>query len=749
MRRLLRVLAAFILLVFARPLGAHAQTIPLDAWVFQTGDRPQYREAAYDDRAWTSIAVPSSWESQGYNYDFVAWYRAHFQLDPSRVGQPLTLVLGRIDDADETWLNGVRVGGMGSFPPHPTTAFANLRIYKIPPGLLKADNVLAVRVNDMGGAGGITSGPIGLFDDAALKEELNPPPGPHASYHQPVVSNGLIAAVMDARSGTLSGLSPHIFRDYAENRPVHPALRLIAGTLDGQRIRPTSVAYTENSHVLHVAYEQGLSVDWFCPFTTGEKILYATVSGPQAAVARWRFSWRVGDSAKALTGDCRFERPGGRVEHYFLFGFTDRAHHDVSVVTRALARLKAEGGHLREAELAWMRALHARCAIPEGLSAAERNTFEQSISVLVMAQVGEKEIFPRARGQILASLPPGVWNISWVRDGYYSTLALSRLGLYDAARRMLAFELGAVSSHYVHFKDAHGKDVGVGMPYRISVCRYFGDGTEEADGGDNPNIELDGFGLFLLAFSDYVTRSGDRAFYDRNLGVVKREIADVTAALVGPHGLIRGDSGPWERHLQYKQFAWTSIVSAAGLAAFARLEAQMQSPGAAAHASAADSLRKSILANLVTRGGWIKGNFESAGDEAYDSHDGGTFEGFAIGLFDDPALFRTHMAEYARVLGMADGRVGYARINKGDAYETGEWLLMDLRAVSAFARFGDGPAAHRLVDWVTRQAALNFNLIPEMYAPDSSLYDGSIPMVGFGAGAYVLTLFDVYGPHGR
>jgi hypothetical protein len=45
-----------------------------------------------------------------------------------------------------------------------------------------------------------------------------------------------------------------------------------------------------------------------------------------------------------------------------------------------------------------------------------------------------------------------------------------------------------------------------GVPYQISVCRYYGDGTEWSDSNTNgPNIEFDGFGLFLWALDQYVT----------------------------------------------------------------------------------------------------------------------------------------------------------------------------------------------------------------------------------------------------
>lgn len=49
-------------------------------------------------------------------------------------------------------------------------------------------------------------------------------------------------------------------------------------------------------------------------------------------------------------------------------------------------------------------------------------------------------------------------------------------------------------------------DYGVGVPYQASVCRYYGDGTEWSDGDNDPNIELDGFGLLLwygISFTEF------------------------------------------------------------------------------------------------------------------------------------------------------------------------------------------------------------------------------------------------------
>ncbi len=733
-------LFAFMLLTLS---AAFAQPIEIEDWLFMSGDNTAYSQPGFNDSSWKQIAVPSSWEQQGFDYDGISWYRAHFEVPEKLIRDNLYLVLGRVDDVDETWLNGVKIGSSGIFPPRTESAWNINRCYRIPEGLLRKENIVAVRVYDMGGPGGIVTGPVGIYDEAGRTAMLKPPSGPHRTYYTPVTGNGLIAAVFDSKSGAMWSVLPHIFRAHDEKHPVFPAIRLITPRAAGKRMQPPqSVTYLENTHIIHADYGD-LTIDWFCPFTTHEKILYAVVRGPAVRVNGLQIVCQAGKGTP-LTGTHTFYRSGGKADRYFLFGFTDSIHRDPEVVQKACTRLVSQGGRLLDDELAYMRGLREKCHMPDGMTPSERNTFEQSISVLKMAQVDSHEIIPGAGGQILASLPPGVWNIAWVRDGYYATVALSRLGLYEEAREMLEFEMRAESSHYTSFTDLQGHEVGVGLPYRISVCRYYGDGTEESDGGRDPNIELDGFGLFLAAFSDYVTRSGDQAFYRNHVQTVRREVADVIVHTTDKDGLTRGESGPWERHMRFKKFAWTSIVNAAGLQAFAELEQRMGAGDSEKYALSARAMKKAILDRLVTRGGWIKGNLETTKWDAYDSHDGGTFEAFAMSLLNDAALFRSHMNEYTKVLCLPSSP-GFSRINKGDAYEAGEWLLMDLRAASACARFGDKAAARRLVEWVTGQAAMNFNLIPEMLTPDTSAYDGSIPMVGFGAGAYVLAIFDLYG----
>jgi hypothetical protein len=125
------------------------------AWRFRTGDDPRYAARDFDDETWETIAVPQIWERAGHaDYDGPAWYRMRFPL-PGRPGaaapDAIWLELGKVDDADEAFVNGVKVGE--------TRGRLAYRRYRVPPTALNwgGENVLAVRVTDAGGTGGLWS----------------------------------------------------------------------------------------------------------------------------------------------------------------------------------------------------------------------------------------------------------------------------------------------------------------------------------------------------------------------------------------------------------------------------------------------------------------------------------------------------------------------------------------------------------------------------------------------------------------
>ena len=125
-------------------------------WRFRTGDDARYAARDFDDETWETIPVPSTWEQAGHpDYDGDAWYRARFTLPASpdaRQLAALRLELGKVDDVDETFVNGVRIGGMHGWRTY--------RRYAVPAAALNwgGENVLAVHVTDSGGPGGFWSG---------------------------------------------------------------------------------------------------------------------------------------------------------------------------------------------------------------------------------------------------------------------------------------------------------------------------------------------------------------------------------------------------------------------------------------------------------------------------------------------------------------------------------------------------------------------------------------------------------------
>ncbi|HEX9006116.1 MAG TPA: beta galactosidase jelly roll domain-containing protein [Bacteroidota bacterium] len=140
-------------------------------WKLRIGDSLSWSEAAFDDSHWESAYVPAYWETQGHKgYDGPGWYRLHVNVPEKLVDQRLLLLLGRIDDFDETYLNGQRIGRTGSIPSRLQpgrlySQYRELRAYTIPMGLLRPGpgNVIAVRVFDNWLHGGIYRGPVGFI----------------------------------------------------------------------------------------------------------------------------------------------------------------------------------------------------------------------------------------------------------------------------------------------------------------------------------------------------------------------------------------------------------------------------------------------------------------------------------------------------------------------------------------------------------------------------------------------------------
>ena len=117
-----------------------------------------WQSAAFDTSGWKTLTLPGYFEDSGISelkdVDGVVWYRKTFDLLAGDAGKAAVLHL-LADDDDAAWVNGTQVGA--------TTGAGAPRSYAVPAGLLRpTGNVVAVRVLDTGGPGGIEGDASGL-----------------------------------------------------------------------------------------------------------------------------------------------------------------------------------------------------------------------------------------------------------------------------------------------------------------------------------------------------------------------------------------------------------------------------------------------------------------------------------------------------------------------------------------------------------------------------------------------------------
>lgn len=154
------------------------EIIPGPEWKFLPGDDLSRADPKADSSIWYAIDVTKVWDDQGFNkLDGYGWYRSHFFLSKdlkknSILKDSLLIYLGKIDDYDQVFLNGQLMGENGRVVPPGTKAGNDFikenslwyqdRIYKIatndPRLLWGKKNIIAIRVYDIGGPGGMYGG---------------------------------------------------------------------------------------------------------------------------------------------------------------------------------------------------------------------------------------------------------------------------------------------------------------------------------------------------------------------------------------------------------------------------------------------------------------------------------------------------------------------------------------------------------------------------------------------------------------
>lgn len=210
-------------------------------WRFTKGDDARFSDPDLDDSAWQDLTVPED-GAEWADEDGFGWYRIDFELPADAEGTNLVASLGYLDDVDEAFLNGVRIGGSGQFPPNARSAWFERRLYPVPADapVFGGTNTLAVRMYDMSGGGGWYQGPVGLFSKDKIRENVHgirgvPAEDPLAQEVRAVLDTqraALATGDLDAYLGTLAEDYFHDGRDKDRRAREVAGWLEEAGTLD-------------------------------------------------------------------------------------------------------------------------------------------------------------------------------------------------------------------------------------------------------------------------------------------------------------------------------------------------------------------------------------------------------------------------------------------------------------------------------------------------------------------------------------
>ncbi len=178
----MRILFCLVIFMFSIRLQAQKknENVNLDvSWRFIKGDNLAYASPGYNDTEWKTIPVDRIWEASGYEpYDGYAWYRMKVVIpsalrDNSNLKDSLRIYLGKINNFDQSFLNGSLIGINGKnatagtvpdtmFKKAPQGLWDVKRLYTLsvsdPRIKWDQENVIAVRVFDEGGQGGMYTG---------------------------------------------------------------------------------------------------------------------------------------------------------------------------------------------------------------------------------------------------------------------------------------------------------------------------------------------------------------------------------------------------------------------------------------------------------------------------------------------------------------------------------------------------------------------------------------------------------------
>lgn len=131
-------------------------------WRFQLDSQQQgkqlgWEKVDFNDREWDIVQANKLWESQGYRYDGMAWYRRRVEVpEKTWKGRKVYLTAEGVDDAYNLYINGKWIARYGSFTEHAKTVHVTKTETDVT-GILKygESNLIVLQVIDLYGGGGI------------------------------------------------------------------------------------------------------------------------------------------------------------------------------------------------------------------------------------------------------------------------------------------------------------------------------------------------------------------------------------------------------------------------------------------------------------------------------------------------------------------------------------------------------------------------------------------------------------------
>jgi len=611
---------------------------------------------------------------------------------------------------------------------------------------------------------------------------------PAAASHL-VTGNGFGFAVVAPESGAATKFYPHP-HNFMRPDPADPLGEGIATpnfikSLRWAKPGPAGSAdYVDDSHVIRIRRSGGTGYV-FMPFGLERPALIITWKAPPRSAAAWRVQWnrplRSQQMVSAAGIEGRVLRFEGIDEPLLLIPLgplePTKARPGQPLAASpawALIALESEG-EVRPAIsqfLRWRAGLSVHALVTRELgdfehwrarpvvhfrNEKERHLWRQSETMLRIAQSREPNRPDRHGDGLIVAALPDVYSTPWVRDMAWATAALIRMGHRDEARAALLAYFNARPTGKMRAQ-VNGAD------YQISVVRYFGDGAEEPffTQEGSTNIEFDDWGEALWVLGEYLRKYDDpgllkAATYRGPLYQAARDfIVKPLMANTEPYGggrIVAADTSIWEeRQKDKKHFAFSTAMAIVGMREFASI-AQLAGDTAARRQALADQalLEKGFAAAFI-RSGELHGTLENG---VKNDIDGALIPIINFGIVRDPKVIRDTVARMQQ-LKVASGGFRRVRSTYTDPaifeywYERQEFLFVDLNLAELDRRLGRTKAADAMLRRIVDEAAADHNIIPEMYvAVPCKLFPGKIgdptgalPMVGYGAGAYILHLLD-------